>query len=102
MCTAIDRIADYYGKPVQSLKCCEECAELIQALIKGDIAGIVDELADVSIMIGQLKHLHGIEEAVDKRIEYKVMRQLTRLESRADHPEWVEEEMERLKHEHEL
>lgn len=102
MCTAVDRIADHYGKPVQSLKCCEECAELIQAIIKGDIAGIIDELADVSIMVAQLRHLHGIGDAVDKRIEYKVMRQLARLESEPDHPEWVEKCMEEINHEHEL
>lgn len=42
----IKAIADHYGKEHQTIKAIEELAELIQALAKGDIENIKEEIAD--------------------------------------------------------
>lgn len=73
------RIALHYGKNVQSLKCCEECAELIQAICKGDIKHIAEEIADVEIMTEQLKMLLGIRDVIDEFKKMKIARQLARM-----------------------
>ena len=44
-------IADHYGKEHQTIKAMEELAELIQALAKGDIENIKEEIADVRVKI---------------------------------------------------
>ena len=53
-------IADYYGKEHQTIKAIEELAELIQALAKGDIENIKEEIADVRVMLEQIEYLYGI------------------------------------------
>lgn len=75
------RIAVHYGKNPQSLKCCEECAELIQAIIKGDVKHIAEEIADVEIMTEQLKMLMGIRDVVDEFKELKIARQMERIKN---------------------
>lgn len=73
------RISVHYGKNVQKLKTCEECAELIQAVLKGDIRHIAEEIADVEIMTEQLKMLYGFDDLVDEFKEMKIERQLARM-----------------------
>lgn len=56
-----------WGHIEQSFTACEEMGELIQALSKRmrgeqNHENIVEELADVTIMIQQLKLIHGIDE----------------------------------------
>ena len=63
----------------------EECAELIKALLKarrrsGSIEDIIDEIADVTIMCEQLKIMFGCEKEVAERIDYKINRQLERMD----------------------
>lgn len=72
-------IFSVYGDRHQKLKCCEECAELIQAILKGDIKHIAEELADVLIMTGQLVHGLGLESLVDSMVRMKLMRQIARI-----------------------
>ena len=93
----IKYIAEHYGYEAQSRQCIEEMAELIQAINKlwsmrngGNEAEymeamdhVVDEIADVSIMLKQSKYLLDLESHVDSRIDKKVNRQLQRL----DYPE---------------
>ena len=75
----IKQIADFYGYEHQKLKAAEECAELIQALAKEDSEDhIVEELADVLIMVTQLAYLLGAEKFT-KQVERKVDRQLNRI-----------------------
>lgn len=79
------RIANHYGKLAQAIKCVEELCELAVALLHNDYANIVEEIADVEVMIAQVKHLFGITdhevESVKKR---KLMRQIERMEREQD------------------
>lgn len=68
-----------WGQDSQVIKAIEECSELIFALTliqekQGDMGNLADEIADVHIMCGQLVQHFGIEEAVNKRLEYKLKR----------------------------
>lgn len=83
--------ADHYGYDSQSTQCIEECAELIQAINKRRrIMGIgqptkisktqsyknlVEEIADVEVMLEQIIHLEGIErKEIDKIKKMKIKR----------------------------
>ena len=77
-----ERALARWGDEAQVRMTIEECAELIKVLVKlkrntngSTIEDVVDELADVQIMINQMKKLFG---DVDKAIE----RKLARLEQR--------------------
>jgi len=93
----IRHIANHYGYESQSRQCIEELAELTQAinkfwrakenLIKTGKArelveaerNIVEEIADVSIMIAQLQDLLGIDDErvmgiVDMKLDREIMR----------------------------
>lgn len=93
----VKQIANTYGLDVQMTVLCEECAELIQAVQKlkrkaalGDTKGeadatkhLVEELADVTIMIEQMKYLLTTElnNEYEKTITSKLDRQLERIAS---------------------
>ena len=78
----IKSIADHYGLELQKGKAIEELAELIQILAKGDFeenskdtSQLIEEVADVEIMLDQLKYLLSIPEpALDSVKEYKITR----------------------------
>ena len=90
----IQKIAKTYGYEPQSRQCIEEMAELTQAINKywrkkgnGQATdreldkcynNIVEELADVQIMIWQLTYLLNAD--VETEIESKIERQLKRIE----------------------
>lgn len=62
----------------------EECAELIQALSKlkyGEFTteNVMEELADVQIMLKQMFYLPNCEKDVKKVMAYKINRQLKRM-----------------------
>ena len=79
------RIADHYGWEHQCLKTMEECAELQKELShyalheRPDINRLIDEIADVEIMLEQVKELRGIRVSVHERKEFKISRQLQRI-----------------------
>ena len=90
-------IADYYGYEAQSNQLIEECAELIQAInkhkrvlhnrqsvnttLKEAINNVSEEIADVEIMLAQIKHLLGInEQYIDTIKEMKINRTAQRIE----------------------
>ncbi len=80
----IQKIADYYGMIGQQDKTIEECAELIQAFSKlkyGEftIKNVMEELADVQIMLKQMFYLLDCEKDVKKVMAYKIKRQLKRI-----------------------
>lgn len=83
----INRIADMYGKEPQLVMLMEECGELIQACSKQlrrkdkSINNLIEELADVRIMIEQIEHLYGIKSLVEDEMEYKLIRQLERMKA---------------------
>lgn len=73
-------IATHYGLEHQSGKCKEELGELIEAIDSLDERAIIEEIADVEIMISQIKYLRDIpDEQVDVIKQYKISRQLTRI-----------------------
>ena len=71
-------IADYYGKEAQSKKLIEELAELIRAMVREDNTNIMEEIADVEIMLAQIKYLYA--QVYDDIINYKLDRQIGRIE----------------------
>lgn len=83
-------IADHYGYPVQSFQLMEECAELIQAINKykryGNTEALknyVEEIADVEIMLEQIKHLLDIKEDEIEGVKlYKLKRTLSNIEKK--------------------
>ena len=99
---SIRKIADYYGFDEQSRQLAEECAELIVAVNKAyrlqkinicpffdEVAmerknafnDVIEEIADVTIMLEQIKCLLQISDTdINKIIEQKLNRQLERIE----------------------
>lgn len=90
----LNTIVETYGKEPQVDMAIEECAELQKALLKyrrKERAGatneeitklkadIVDELADVSIMVEQMKIVYGCHGEVEDKTEYKINRQMQRI-----------------------
>ena len=91
----IKYIADYYGL-AQYMQTAEECSELIKALsklqratveedgqkISTAIRDVVEEIADVEVMLEQLKYLLDIpnNKTIDTIKESKLDRQIKRIE----------------------
>jgi len=96
----IKKIARTYGYDAQSRQCVEEMAELTQAINKfwrkrlkcGNVQindvppdtdeeiNLEEELADVQIMIWQLKYLCGMSDMeFERKIDKKLNRQLSRM-----------------------
>lgn len=75
----IEYIADHYGLEHQKLKMCEELAELIQALLKGDIKNIIEEMADVRLMWLQLVYLMQNQGDINQIMVDKINRQIKRI-----------------------
>lgn len=90
----IKYIAGHYGYDAQSRQCMEEAAELIRAVNKhwraikyGSIRymastkiDMLGEMADVEIMLDQMKYLMGESEVIDKLNIQKLDRQIKRIE----------------------
>lgn len=85
----IKEIARHYGYENQSLQLIEEMAELTQALnhlrryndcneVKHHQA-VFEEIADVEIMLEQIKHLLNCHDEVETFKMYKVRRQIQRM-----------------------
>jgi len=83
-----------WGKEAQYDQAVEECAELIAALKhfrrgKVDQQAVIDELADVTLMLGQLTWMFGteqVEESVQKKLE-KLSRLLESPDQQQEEPE---------------
>lgn len=96
----IKKIADRYGYDAQSRQCIEEMAELTQAINKWwrvcgngqntekSIAecreNLIEEIADVQIMLWQVQYLLFMNKKVDLMITKKLDRQLERIKG-----EWL-------------
>lgn len=86
----IKDIANHYGVSHQSNKAIEEMAELTQALCKISDApacdpkvpslldSVIDEIADVCVLMEQMKLFYGPKE-VEDRIDFKIDRQIERI-----------------------
>lgn len=86
------RIIEHYGITNQLKKMNEECYELLEAInnyewivdSKGrcDTKHIIEELADVMVLLNQFIHYYGIEEIdILKVMKYKVDRQIERIKN---------------------
>lgn len=88
----IERIADFYGDK-QLWKLAEECGELIQALSKyqesGDKKQVIEEIADVRIMLAQIEYILNIKDDVEPMIDYKIDRTLKIIDKRTDYREQI-------------
>lgn len=82
------RILAHYGVNNQHKQTIQECSELITALChrmenRATDAAVIDELADVSIMLEQLANVYG-RSRVESRIEDKLKRQMERMKEAED------------------
>ncbi|HBJ2612633.1 TPA: hypothetical protein LA742_001059 [Clostridium botulinum] len=83
-------VDSYNNEELQSFVAIEELAELQQAISKYqreptifNIDRIAEEMADVYIILEELKHLFSIyEEGIEKQIDYKIKRELKRIEDK--------------------
>ena len=78
-------IANHYGKEHQVLIAIEEMSELTKELCKyfrryDRKKEIIEEVADAQIMLEQLIELFGINNEVDRMVDYKLNRQIRRME----------------------
>lgn len=75
-----------WGNHAQLLMVLEEMSELQKEILKNinrqkdNIDAIIDEVADVEIMLEQLKYIYQIDEAVKQRIPVKLEKVKARLE----------------------
>lgn len=82
---AIKQIARHYGFRHQAIKTAEECSELAAAMNKlvngeGGRNAVVEEMADVQIMLRQMQYLMRIDHSeISAMVDYKVNRQLGRM-----------------------
>lgn len=90
-------ILDSYTPETQRRQLVEECAELIQAVTKAErasetsdypayratISHLIEEIADVEVMLQQIKSLYNAEASVKLLVEQKIDRQLSRIKSEA-------------------
>lgn len=86
-----DRIIGYYGFYHQSQKLCEECGELISAMMKYNIEPyakqqehLLEELADVQVVWRQMVAFMGAEKIVEEIMNNKLERQLKRIREEED------------------
>lgn len=69
---------DTWGRQAQLLMVLEEMSELQKEILKNlnrgkdNLPEIIDETADVMIMLDQLKYIFDIDQAVSKRIPVKL------------------------------
>ena len=82
-------IINTYGTKNQEDKAIEELAELQQAILKHreyrnyeTEKNIIDEIADVHIMLEQLKIIYSCHKEVDERVDYKIERQIKRIKKK--------------------
>lgn len=85
LCDAIQT----YGKQSQVDKAIEEMSELTKALLKerqgdGSVDDIIEEIADVFVMICQLCLIFEASAAVDEFVDFKIDRLKRRLAERAE------------------
>ena len=89
----LQMIADHYGIKKQLRQLAEECSELAveasHSARKGTTVKIIEEIADVQIMIEQIIYLAKIDKCdIEDCINYKLDRQMKRMEKEKDN-QWT-------------
>lgn len=78
-------VIERYGEAAQLVKCCEELAELQQAICKRfdmgaefsfDVESVVEEIADVEIMLEQVRMILAVDPAQEARWRDRKLRRL--------------------------
>ncbi len=84
-------IIEYYGFFHQTEKLCEECGELISAMMRYNLEPrleqrdhLLEELADVQVVWRQIVAYMSAEETVNRIIDEKIDRQLKRIKKEED------------------
>lgn len=73
-------IFSHYGEEHQKKQLIQELAELIVAITKNDLENIIEEMADVEVMLDQFKiEYQSINNKIDYVMLQKVKRQLDRI-----------------------
>ena len=77
--TIFNQAIDFFGFESQKIMAIEEMSELTKELTKelrnrGNVENIADELADVEIMLAQLKIIYNIHELVEQHKDFKLNR----------------------------
>ena len=88
----LQMIADHYGIKKQLRQLAEECCELAveasHSARKGTTVKIIEEMADVEIMIEQIIYLAKIDKCdIEDCINYKLDRQIKRIKEEKDERE---------------
>lgn len=84
---SLKRIADHYGEAAQAVQAVEELNELACAILQyrkrrcaGGFDEVIEEIADVEIMLAQIKYLYNVDEQLMQRVKQeKIDRQLRRI-----------------------
>ena len=73
-------IFNTYGKSHQVSKLLEEVGEFIETVINEDKENMVQEMADVVVMLKQFQYYYGItDEEIINNMQFKIKRQLERI-----------------------
>ena len=82
-------IINTYGTNKQEDKAIEEMSELQKAILKHrenkseeEKKAVIDEIADVSVMLEQLKIIYSCNKEVEERMDYKINRQIKRIKKK--------------------
>ena len=82
-------IINTYGTNKQEDKAIEEMSELQKAILKHrenkseeERKAVIDEIADVSVMLEQLKIIYSCNKEVEERMDYKIDRQIKRIKKK--------------------
>lgn len=79
-CNGCKLIFNHYGKDAQFNKLAEECAELIRAIMRKDRPNILEEIADVQVLIDQLSIVYPeFDDCIEQTKFNKVERQIKRI-----------------------
>ena len=76
---SIEKLANHNKIYTIKYKLIEELNELLEAVEENDDKHILEECADVMIMIQQFIEINELQEEIDKMIKYKIERTFKRL-----------------------
>lgn len=86
----VKAVLEYYGREKQMVKGAEECNELGQQFCKAALnqatrPNLVEEIADVLLMIEQAKSAYSITDAeINQSVQAKMKRQMERIQAEKD------------------
>lgn len=88
----MERAFAHYGKETQIVVCIEELSELIKELTKHlrgnpSLAGLIEEAADVSIVLDEIMLIFNIRPGVESVRQEKLKRLLARIDNEKLHAE---------------